>query len=81
MAKRDRSLIGIASVVVGVLLLSGCGAPSGDARPSDSSLVTGINLLVSSFGANHPKMVNWDTAALKAQLKEKLPAGIDTDAG
>ena len=81
MAIKNRSLIGIASAVVGVLLLSGCGAPSGDARPSDSSLVTGINLLVSSFGANHPKMVNWDTAALKKQLAQRLPAGIDTDAG
>lgn len=26
-------------------------------------------------------MVNWDTAALKKQLAQRLPAGIDTDAG
>jgi len=80
-AKSKSSFSGIAAIVVGVLLLSGCGAPSGDARPSNNSLVTGINLLVSSFGANHPQMVNWETAALKAQLSGKLPAGIDTDAG
>ena len=84
-AKRTRSHISFASAsalaLVGVLLLAGCGAPSGDVRPSDSSLVTGINLLVSTFGANHPKMVNWDTAALKAQLGQRLPVGIDTDAG
>ena len=64
-----------------LLLLTSCGAPSGDARPSDSNLITGINLLVSSFGANHPKLVTWKTDALKAQLTKKLPVGIDTEAG
>jgi hypothetical protein len=64
-----------------VLLLTGCGAPSGDARPSDANLVTGINLLVSNFGAKHPEMVTWKTDAVKAQLAQKLPRGIDTDAG
>ena len=64
-----------------LLLLTSCGAPSGDARPSDSNLITGINLLVSSFGANLPKLVTWKTDALKAQLTKKLPVGIDTEAG
>ena len=64
-----------------LLLLTSCGAPSGDARPSDSNLITGINLLVSTFGANHPKLITWKTDALKAQLAKKLPVGIDTEAG
>jgi hypothetical protein len=63
------------------LLLTACGAPSGDARPSDSNLVTGINLLLNTFGKNHPKLINWKTEAVKNQLKLKLPIGISTDAG
>ncbi len=81
MVKRSRLLIALSSAIVGVLLLSGCGAPSGDARPADSSLVTGINLLISSFTANHPKLVNWNSSALKSQLAQKLPTGMDTEAG
>jgi hypothetical protein len=74
-------LKGGAVAAICVLLLTSCGAPSGDARPSDSNLITGINLLVSSFGSNHPKLVNWKTDAVKAQLAKKLPAGVDTEAG
>jgi len=64
-----------------LLLLTSCGAPSGDARPSDSNLITGINLLVSTFGANHPNLVTWKIDAVKAQLAKKLPVGVDTEAG
>jgi len=81
MATGSRFLKGAALLTACTLLLAGCGAPSGDARPSDSNLVTGINLLVSTFGANHPKLVTWKTEALKAQLARKLPVGIDTEAG
>ena len=63
------------------LLLSACGPPSGDARPSDSNLVTGINLLLNTFAKNHPKLINWKTDAVKNQLKLKLPTGVSTDAG
>jgi len=63
------------------LLLSACGPPSGDARPSDSNLVTGINLLLNTFARNHPKLINWKTDAVKNQLKLKLPTGVSTDAG
>jgi hypothetical protein len=63
------------------ILLTACGAPSGDARPSDSSLLTGINLLLNTFAKNHPKLVNWNTEVVKTQIKSKLPVGISTDAG
>ena len=64
-----------------VLLLSACGPASGDARPSDSNLVNGINLLLNTFAKNHPKLINWKTDAVKNQLKLKLPTGVSTDAG
>jgi hypothetical protein len=79
--KRTRALISLATIVSATLLLSGCGVQSGDQRPDDSSLIAGINLLVSSFDSNHPKLVTWKTSAVKAQLARKLPTGIDTEAG
>ena len=71
----------MAVATIGALLLSGCGAPSGDARPSNSNLIAGINLLISNFDANHPKLVTWELSAVKKQLTQKLPVGVDTDAG
>jgi len=81
MKRRNIAYLGIAITTIGTLLLSGCGAPSGDSRPSDSNLITGINLLVSNFDAKHPKLITWDLVAVKSQLTQKLPVGIDTDAG
>ena len=72
---------GIAVAIIGTLILCGCGAPTGDSRPSDSNLIAGINLLISNFDAKHPKLVTWDLSAVKSQMAQKLPAGNDTDAG
>jgi hypothetical protein len=80
-ATRVRSLIGLGTSLLAIVVLSGCGAPSGDARPSDSNLVAGVNLLVSNFNAHHPELVTWKTSAVKAQLSQRLPAGRDTEAG
>ena len=80
--KRKSSLyLGIVVATVATLLHVGCGAPSGDSRPSDSNLITGINLLISNFDAKHPKLITWDLTAVKNQLAQKLPEGTDTDAG
>lgn len=76
-----RILVGLSLTLALLASLSACGAPSGDTRPSDSNLVTGINLLVSSFDANHPSLVTWKTDAVKVQLAHKLPLGINTEAG
>lgn len=76
-----RSLIGLGTALLSILVLSGCGAPSGDARPSDSNLIAGINLLVSNFNAHHPPLVTWKTSAVKVQLSQRLPVGRDTEAG
>ena len=81
MAKRTRAVVGIGVILGAILLLSGCGAQSGDQRPDDSNLIAGINLLVSGFTANHPKLVTWKIDQVKAQLARKLPVGIDTEAG
>ena len=81
MITRNRKWAAAAAALVGVLILTGCGVQSGDVRPSDSNLIAGINLLVSSFDANHPKLVTWKTSEVKAQLAKKLPVGIDTEAG
>ena len=80
--KRKTGFIKFGAIATACLvLLTSCGAPSGDTRPSDSNLVTGINLLVSNFGSHHPKLVNWKTDAVKKQLATKLPVGVDTEAG
>ena len=81
MKRRSVVYLSIAITTVGTLLLSGCGAPSGDSRPTDSNLIAGINLLVSNFDTKHPKLITWDLTAVKSQLAQKLPVGIDTDAG
>ena len=81
MNERGRAIKAGVILCAGVLLLTSCGAPSGDARPSDSNLITAINLLVSNFDANHPTLITWKTDAVKAQLSKKLPVGIDTEAG
>ena len=81
MKERGRAIKAGVILCAGVLLLTSCGAPSGDARPSDSNLITAINLLVSNFDANHPTLITWKTDAVKAQLSKKLPVGIDTEAG
>ena len=81
MKERGRAIKAGVILCAGVLLLTSCGAPSGDARPSDSDLITAINLLVSNFDANHPTLITWKTDAVKAQLSKKLPVGIDTEAG
>ena len=78
--RSPKNLMLIPSLLL-ALLLSACGPPSGDARPSDSNLVTGINLLLNTFARNHPKLINWKTDAVKNQLKLKLPTGVSTDAG
>ena len=79
--KRTRIFAGLSFAILATLLLTGCGAPSGDARPTGSNLIAGINLLVSTFGAHHPELVTWKISAVQAQLEHRLPAGIDTEAG
>lgn len=78
---RVRPFIGIGAALVAVLLLSSCGAPTGDARPSNSNLIAGINLLVSNFDSHHPELVTWKIAAVKVQLTQRLPTGRNTEAG
>ena len=81
MLTNRRSLVGVATALIGVFFLTSCGAPSGDARPADSNLIAGINLLISNLDARHPAMINWKVTEVKAQLAQKLPVGIDTEAG
>lgn len=81
MVSKSRILAGFGAAVAVVGLLTGCGPVPGDARPSDSNLIAGINLLVSSFDANHPNLITWKTSDIKTQLLQKLPVGIDTEAG
>ena len=76
-----RPILGVSALLIALLLISSCGAPSGDARPSNSNLVAGINLLVSNFDSRHPKLVTWKTEAVKAQLTRRLPTGRNTEAG
>jgi hypothetical protein len=78
---RARTVLGAITSLVALLALTSCGAPSGDARPTDGNLIAGINLLVSNFNSLHPGLVTWKTSAVKAQLAERIPTGRDTEAG
>ncbi len=80
-AKKTRALVALSAILSSILLTSACGVQSGDQRPADSNLIAGINLLVSTFNANHPKMATWKNDEVKAQLARKLPVGVDTEAG
>jgi hypothetical protein len=62
-------------------LLVSCGLPTGNERPDDQKLRDGINLLINGFTASHPKLINWEAAAVKSQLGAKLPPGKATEAG
>ena len=62
-------------------LLVSCGLPTGNERPDDKKLRDGINLLINGFTATHPKLINWEPAAVTSQLRGKLPPGKATEAG
>ncbi len=81
MVHKTRIMVGIAAAALAVLLLTGCGPTSGDTRPADSNLIAGIDLLISNFDAKHPNLVTWKTDAVKNQLAQKIPFGINTEAG
>ena len=81
MGIKTRILAGFGTAAVLVGLLTGCGPVPGDSRPGNSNLIAGINLLVSSFDANHPNLFTWKTNDIKNQLLQKIPVGIDTEAG
>lgn len=81
MACKTRITTGLFAAISGVLLLTGCGPIPGDARPAEGNLIAAINLLVSSFDANHPSLITWKTDAIKNQMAQKLPLGLDTEAG
>ena len=78
---KTRIIAGFGAAVLMVGLLAGCGPIPGDVRPTDGNLIAGINLLVSNFDAKYPKLITWKTSDIKYQLFQKLPVGVDTEAG
>lgn len=73
-----------ALIVVSTLLLAGltgCGLPSGNERPEDTKLRDGIKLLLTQFESKYPQSINWDSSKVKAQISQRLPDGIATEAG
>lgn len=81
MRQKTRSITRVTAAIALLGLLTGCGPIPGDVRPANSNLIAGVNLLVSNFGAKHPELVTWKTEDVKNQLLQKLPVGIDTEAG
>lgn len=77
---RSRKLL-LALVVVSALILTGCGLPTGNERPEDSKLRDGIKLLLTQFESKYPKSINWDSSKVRAQISQRLPEGIATEAG
>ena len=71
----------IALFSVTAILLTACGAPTGNERPEDKKLRDSLKLLTKHFERNYPKSVNWDPRLVKAQIEEKLPQGYATEAG
>ena len=64
-----------------VVLLTGCGLPTGNERPDDKKLREGILLLMTSYERYHSEVINFDKTKVKAQISKKLPAGEATQAG
>ena len=64
-----------------LILLAACGPTNPDLRPEDSKLRDGITLLIKDIESNYPKLQNWDSKAVDAQINKKLPIGISTPAG
>ena len=64
-----------------VLLLTACGLPTGDQKPDDSKVRDSLKLMVTSFERYHPKLVNWDSIKVKAQINTAIPKGYATEAG
>jgi hypothetical protein len=71
----------IIELVIGVLVLTGCGVKSGDLRPSSATLLSGINLLIDTFDSKHPSLITWNISDVKKQIARNLPEGTNTDAG
>ena len=74
-----RKFLALISVIT--LLLTACGAPTGNERPEDKKLRDSLKLLTKHFERNYPKSVNWDPQVVKAQIEDKLPQGYATEAG
>jgi hypothetical protein len=68
-------------VICLTLALSSCGAPTGNERPEEKKLVDSTKLLITYMEHAHPKLINWDANAVKAQLNSKLPVGYASEAG
>ena len=72
----------LAALVAGSLfLLTACGPTNPDLRPEDSKLRDGITLLMKNIETNYPKLQNWNSKAVDAQIHRKLPTGLSTPAG
>jgi hypothetical protein len=63
-----------------LLTLSAC-LPNPDAPPPSGKINEGINLLLTQFTKSHSALVNWNSEVVKAQLHEKFPQGVATEAG
>ena len=63
------------------LLVTGCGAPTGNERPDDKKLRDSLKLLTKHFERNYSKSVNWNSELVKKQIDGKLPKGFATEAG
>jgi len=80
--KLGKSLIAKFSLfLIGAILLTSCGLPTGNERPDDTKLRDGIKLLLTQFESKYPKSINWNSAKVKAQISQRLPEGIATEAG
>jgi hypothetical protein len=76
-----RRKVSIGLVILGALLLTSCGLPTGNERPEDVKLREGIKSLISQYETKFPKSVNWDSAKVTAQISRRLPDGLATEAG
>ena len=71
----------LAFMLIGAVLITSCGLPTGNERPDDSKLRDGIKLLMNQFESKYPEAINWDSAKVKAQISKRLPEGVATEGG
>jgi hypothetical protein len=74
------------TILTGVILLAGtlggCGlVNTNNVTPTNTQIISTINLLINQYEKNYPKLKNWSDQAVARELSGNIPTGIATRGG